>query len=209
MKIMHRFIIICICLVFQACSNQASHIPPVWQLPFLLSSVGTENYIHDHKEKKIKQYVKLNYKALRVQIKQKNGSNLDKILNMLNIKKSNLTQTKNQLFKNFETMFYLSQLITERIMRIFTSLYMPKSKYDKTINGFSYSDAYHIIQNYLINDFEKFRLSIKQNKPNITTISKQLKLTKTDIQTMKQALLHKYDDIFIDPVVVGFMVQKI
>ena len=105
-------------------------------------------------------------------------------------------------------MFQNILLSTEAIMQTFSTLYLPQVK-TKTINGFTYNQAYNIVNAHLRKHFETFRLSLQhKTSMGLTPLIKKLHIKNPQKeQQFYRSLWKRYDVLIIEPVVVGVMIR--
>ena len=207
MKILLPFLL----LLLISCShkNDASHFPSPLALPGAIIGTTIDNAIYGHKRTKVKRYIVVHYDALKSEINTGDGKYFDGLLNEADIKTSHRSRVKQEIQQEFNTMFKNIQLSTEAVMQTFSSLYLPQ-KGTKTIHGFSYTQAYNIVQNYLNKNFEIFRLSLKNHTTQglISFVHKLNMDDKNKQNIFFESLWKRYDALIIEPVVVTVMVKE-
>lgn len=198
-------------LFLLSCShrNDASHLPSPLELPGAIIGTTIDNAIYGHKRTKVKRYIVAHYDALKPEIKAGDGRHVDALLDVSDIKTSHSSRIKHELQQEFDTMFKNVQLSTEAVMQTFSSLYLPQ-KGTKTINGFTYTHAYNIVQGYLNENFEVFRLSLKnKTTTGFIPLTKILHINESVKQKyFYESLWKRYDALIIEPVVVTVMVKE-
>jgi hypothetical protein len=205
-KIYFTFII----LLLACCSSkEASHLPSLWELPSAIIGTTIENTMYGYKRSKVKKYVITHYNILKYEIQSGEGIHLDTLLENANIKISKRAEVKKKLQEEYVTMFNSTLLATEAVMQTFEALYLPKEK-TKTMHGFSYTQAYNIIQSQLSKHFDVFRLSLEhQTTTGIVPLVKKLHITDSTKQKHFYTNLWKrYDPLIIEPVVVTIMAMS-
>ena len=193
------------------CSNQARHVPYWWQIPGALVSNSLENSIYNSKRAAIKNYVLKNYVDLKNEIKNKNGDHLDEVLRLTKIKDGKTKMVKERLQKDFLIMFENTENISDFLTNLYVSLYLDTiSKSTKKINGFSYGEIKNITQNFISNDFRRFKIAVEQQDQSyFREFFKALKIIETNNQNAFMAHIYKeYDRFFIEPVVVGIIIHS-
>ena len=202
------FFIVLVFFCLQGCSREASHLPTILSLPKALVTTTIENSIYNARRNKVKEYVVANYDALKTEVRKGQGVHLDELLLVSDVVNKN--QVKKQLQRDYVTMFENIDLMTESIMQKFTSIYVHESQEKlKTINDFSYTQASNIIKFYLKENLEVFRSAVKNGDPAIIKkLADELNIQKVDHREIfSDYILEKYNNYFIEPVVVGVMVS--
>lgn len=197
-------------LLILGCSNEARHVPPLWQWPFSAIGNSVENSLYYKKRSKVKAYIISHYDDLKTEVKKGDGVHLDEVLSRIHIKQSDMEVTKQRLQKDYLTMFENTEIITEDVMNAYSSIYVASSRQEtKTINGFSYTEASNIISQYLKGDFDGFKYAIEEkDKTYFMPLLKSLKIKQADHKTIfLERLFSQYDYYFIEPVVVSIMVM--
>jgi len=196
-------------LFLNACSTkEASHLPSPLELPIAIISTTIENTLYGHKRSKMKAYIISHYDAIKHDIRLGKGTHLENLLHQADIKTSARSTVKNALQKDYPVMFQNTQLSTEAVMQAFGTLYLPKKK-TKTIHGFTYTQAYNIVQSELHKHFEVFRLSLKyQTTTGLLPFIKKLHISNPKKQQhFYESLWKRYDALIIEPVVVSVMMH--
>ena len=198
-------------LLLHSCSNKkdASHLPSPLELPGAIIGTTIDNAIYGHKRTKVKRYIVAHYDAIKSEIKVGDGKHVDALLDEADIKTSHRIRVKQELHQEFDTMFKNVQLSTEAVMQTFSSLYFPQ-KGTKTMNGFTYTQAYNIVQGYLNENFEGFRLSLKNHTTQgLISLVHDLNIDDKNKQNLfYESLWKRYDTLIIEPVVVTVMVKE-
>jgi len=205
MKLKKLLILTLISSLFIGCSSKNANHLNIFQFPGSL--LGTVN---DRKREGVEQYAQTNYEELKSEIERGEGEHLDAILNLAKIKKSNFSSVKQMLKRDYKTIFHNVELTAQPIMQAFGRLYMPKSAKDKTMNGFTYTQAWKIVSKRVDREFEILRHNVKLHKGDVLSkIADDLKIEeKQKRETFLAALDGKYRTIFVDPLVVGVMIHS-
>ena len=196
-------------LFLNACSTkEASHFPSPLELPGAIISTTVENAFYEHKRSKVKAYIISHYDAIKHDIRLGKGTHIENLLHQADIKASTRSTVKKALQKDYYVMFQNTQLSTEAVMQAFETLYLPKKK-TKTMNDFTYTQAYNIVQSELRKHFEIFRLSLKyQTTTGLLPFIKKLHISDPKKQQhFYERLWKRYDALIIEPVVVSVMVH--
>jgi len=187
-------------------SKDASHLPSVFELPGAIISSTIENTVYSHKRNKVKHYIVDHYDVLKREIKKGEGSHIEVLLAKADIDKEKYSKIKKELQTDYNTMFRNTILSSEAVMNAFGSLYLPKEK-TKTMNGFTYTQASHIVKRHLKHHFEAFRLSLKHKKSDgLQGLAGKLHIKEKE--RFYKLLYDRYDDLIIEPVVVAVMVRS-
>jgi len=189
-------------------SKNANHIN-IFQLPGAVVGSVIENAVYNRKREKVEGYAQANYELLKSEIKRGEGKHLDEVLKLANVGSAEVPLVKQKLKKDYMSMFHNVELTAEPIMQAFSRLYMPKSAKDKTMNGFSYTQAWKIVSQRVDRDFEILRADVKQGQHDVLSkIADDLHMNdKGKRKIFLQTLEGKYNDIFVDPLVVGVMIH--
>jgi hypothetical protein len=193
------------------CSNQAQHLPPLWQVPGAMISNSIENNIYSTKREAVKTYVTENYIDLKDEVKNGTGEHLTKILDIIHVKQGNIQAAKQHLQKDYKFMFENTDIISEFMMNIYASMYLhTMSKETKTINGFSYTQASNIIKKYIDRDFASFRRALQSADASyMQELLDILRITEAQNKnSFLDNLFKEYNHFYIEPVVVGIMAVK-
>ncbi len=204
-----RYIILCFCLFLSACTQQASHLPSWWQLPGALIGNTIENAAYNKKRNAVKNYVVKHYDELKMDVQNGTGEHFEKILSLAGIKPADRPNARREIQENYATLFENTDLISNIIMHNYTSLYRDRIyRQTKTINGFSYNQAYQIIQDFIVKDIDGFHHAVKvRNHQYFDDLSKKLTIESSEKNNMfLNHIFDQYDQFFIEPVVVGIMV---
>ena len=202
-----KFYFLLMLLFLNACSTkEASHLPSPLELPGAIISTTVENAFYEHKRSKVKAYIISNYDAIKHDIRLGKGTHIENLLHQAYIKASTMSTVKKALQKDYYVMFQNTQLSTEAVMQAFETLYLPKKK-TKTMNGFTYTQAYNIVQSEIRKHFEIFRLSLKyQTTTGLLPFIKKLHISDYKKQQhFYESLWKRYDELIIEPVVVSVM----
>ncbi|HFQ61648.1 MAG TPA: DUF3015 domain-containing protein [Epsilonproteobacteria bacterium] len=195
--------------LFLGCSTkEASHLPSPLELPGAIIGTTIENAFYGHKRSKVKAYIISHYDTIKHDIRLGKGTHLESLLHQADIKTSEKSTVKKELQKEYPVMFQNTQLSTEAVMQAFGTLYLPKKK-TKTMHGFTYTQAYNIVQSELRKHFEVFRVSLKyQTTTGLLPLIKKLHINEPKKQQQfYESLWKRYDALIIEPVVVGVMVR--
>ena len=205
-----KIIIPLILLLLLSCTdkNDGSHLPLPLELPSAIIGTTVDNAIYGHKRTKVKHYVIENYDSLKVEIKAGDGVHFNALLDKADIQTLQRNRVKQELSQEYDSLFKNTQLSTEAVMNTFSALYLPKEG-TKTINGFTYTQAYNIVQAYLENHFDIFRLSLKNKiTQGLITLINDLNIDDKNKQNLfYESLWKRYDTLIIEPVVVAVMVK--
>jgi hypothetical protein len=116
---------------------------------------------------------------------------------------------KKQLKRDYRTIFHNVELTAQPIIQSFSKLYIPKSPKDKTMNGFTYTEAWKIVSKRVDRDFEILRGDVKRGEHDV--LSKIADDLRIDDKNKRESFLHifdrRYNAVFVDPLVVGVMVH--
>lgn len=193
-------------MLLASCSREASHLPSVLSLPSAIVTNTISNSIYNARRNKIKNYVVTHYEDLKTDIKKGEGDHLSELLFSADV--SDVSSAQKQLQHDYTMMFKNVDLITESMMNKFSALYVGQSTAKlKTINGFSYSDASQIIRGYLEENFDRFRVSIKNKDfEGHKILADKLNIQDAGLRKLFfDDIMEQYDSYFIEPVVVGVM----
>jgi len=197
-----------IALIFIGCNTKNGSYFNILQLPGkIIDSVFDNNSYHVKKEK-IETYTKIHYNSLREEVKAKSGKHLEELMDIAEIELSKQNSVKEQLNKEYKTIFHNTQIVAERFVQIMAKLYLPKEK-TKKINGFTYMELYKITKEYTNKNFEKIRLAIKDKKSDIfIPLSKKLNIAdKNKQKTFITALLGKHAELYDELIVASIMIK--
>ena len=189
------------------CSNKdASHLPSLFEIPGAVIGNTIENTAYSHKRNKIKQYIEHHYDVLKLDIQKGEGLYLEELLAKADIDKEKYSKIKKELQADYNSMFRNIILSREAVMNAFGSIYLPKVK-TKMMNRFTYTQASHIVDNYLKQHFEAFRLSLKHKKSDgLQDLANNLHIKEKE--RFYNLLYGRYEDLIIEPVVVAVMVRS-
>jgi len=188
-------------------SKEANHI-----LIDPLSAVlgGIENANYNAKRKRVASYSGEYYDVLKEEIKNGEGEHINELLTLANIKNSEFSTVKMVLKRDYNNIFHNVEMISEPIMQSFSKLYMPKSKEDKTMNGFTFTEAWSIIQRHVDKEFELLQSNVKNNQYEVLTkIANELHINENHKRrTFLHSLDGKYNNIYLDLLVVAVMIHS-
>ena len=195
-------------LFFGCNSKNPNHIN-ILSLPGALIGSVIENASYDRKRVNVERYANVNYEVLKGEIKKGEGHHIDEILNLANVENAKFPSVKQQLKRDYTTIFHNVELTAEPIMHAFSRLYMPKSAKDKTMNGFTYTEAWKIVSKRVDRDFEILRGDVKRGEHDV--LSKIADDLGINDKKKRESFLHTFDGeyhaIFVNPLVAGVMVH--
>ena len=182
----------------------------ILEFPGTLIGSLIDNNSYNSRRKEVEQYSITHYKILREEIKNKKGIHLDNLMKISNIKSPNFSTVKNQLQKDYNTIFHNTQRVTEKLTQTMSHLYWVKEK-TKTINGFSYTELSIIINNYVEKNFESIRIGVKnKNLEILNPLIEKLNIKETEKkEAFKESLKGKHFDIYTDLLVVAIMLHGV
>jgi hypothetical protein len=196
-------------IVLTGCSQNASHLPSIFDIPSVIGSVF-ENASYNAKRKKVADYVAKHYLGLRLDAKQGGGSTLEGALDVAGIKKSKRNKAKHIIVSGQKETFENASLVADSLIQVFAALFVKDSSAkSKKINGFTYFDAQQLIKQYAENNFESLRIAIKQGQ-GVALDGLMKKLNIKD--TAKQGIFiskakNRYYMIYLDIVVTSIMIN--
>ncbi len=196
-------------MLLVGCSQNASHLPSIFDIPSVIGSVF-ENASYNAKRKKVADYVAKHYLGLRLDAKQGGGSTLEGALDVAGIKKSKRNKAKQIFVSGQKHTFENATLVADSLTQVFAALYVNESSAkDKRINGFNYFDAQQLITKYAEENFESLRIAIKQGQGvALDGLMKKLNIKDTAKQgifiTKAKSL---YYTIYLDIVVTSIMIN--
>jgi hypothetical protein len=197
-------------LLLMGCNSKDANHLNIFSLPGAVVGTTIGNTTYNRSRVKVERYVQSNYDVLKYEIKRGDGNHIDKLLKLANIKKSKYSLAKKQLSKDYKRIFHNVELTIEPIIQTFSKLYMPKSAKDKTMNGFTYNQAWSLIFKRVDRDFELLRANVKQGQQDV--LSKIADDLHIDDKKKREHFLElfdgKYKMIFIDPLVVAVMIHS-
>ncbi len=194
-------------LLIGCSSNDSSHLPSIFQLPGAIIGSSVENAIYNAKRRKVEAYVAQHYLAIRQDVLNGGGKSLDGALDTAGEK----TDTSGEVAKNFIThygaIFKNSQLIAERLINPFVTLYGVK-QIDKKINGLSYTEAYQIIFDYADSNFEILRVALQKGEGvGLSDLAQQLGIEEQNRRhRFNLEAKSLYETLYLEPLVVALMV---
>ena len=196
-------------LLLMGCNSKNANHLNIFSLPSAVVGTVIDNATYDRTRVKVERYVQSNYDLLKREIKRGEGSHIDEVLNLANVKKSKLSLAKKQLTKDYKSIFHNVELTAEPIIQTFSKLYMPKSAKDKMMNGFTYNQAWNIVFKRVDRDFELLRANVKQGQHDVLSkISDDLNIDdKKKQEHFLETLDGKYNLLFVDPLVVSVMIH--
>jgi len=193
-------------LTLTGCSSKNWNYLNILQLPGAILDSVFDNNSYNRKRKKVESYAKIHYDELKEEIKVKKGKHIDEIMKLAGIKESKYSKMRIQLNKDYKTIFHNSERITEKLVQNMSRLYEVKEK-TKEINGFSYTQISKITKEYVDSNFEKIRLSVKDNKSEIfMALADKLNIKdKKKKEAFTNSLKGKHFELYTDLVVVSVM----
>ena len=194
--------------LFWGCSSKNANHILVNPISVITNSIENANY--NSSRKKVEAYAQRHYDVLKQEVYNGSGQHLNEIMHLANIEKSNYTNVQKQLQKDYKVIFKNSQSVTERIVQSFSQLYIPK-KETKKMNGFTYTEAYNIVQNHINHNFEAMRLNVKYHQTTeLKKLATKLRITESEKrEKFIHALDGKYFQLYVDPLVVFIMIHGI
>lgn len=192
-----------------ACSNNASHMPNVFQLPGAVVGSAIDNAVYNARRNKVTAFVKEHYSEIHQDVMAGGGQHLQQALLVAEIPETKHKQAIQQLISDQTLYFNPSEKVANQLMHGFAALY-PVSQASKTINGFSYSQAHQLIENYAKTHSEALKVAIQQGQGDaLLGLTKILNISNSATQQQFNASAKAaYVRIYIEPLVVFFMVQK-
>jgi len=206
-----KHILLILSLFLLGCSSKdASHLPSLFELPGAIVSTTIENAAYNAKRNRVQHYVTVHYTLLREEVSQGQGKHLNNVMHLAGVSGTDQPKAAKEIQKDYSTMFQNTLLVSESIASAFGRLYMPKEK-TKKMNGFSYTEVRKIIDRYLKEHFETFRLSLKNRSTAETNTLADLLHIRNPEKRKKflQAFIQQYEPLYIDPVVVSIMIRSI
>ena len=208
MKKTDLFIIPLLTLFMGCSSKDANHIN-IFSLPGAVVGSVIENATYERRREGVERYAQANYDVLKSEIKAGEGKYLDELLTLAKVEKSKFASVKERLRKDYTTIFHNVELTAQPIMQSFSKLYMPKSAQDKTMNGFTYTQAWNIVSKRVDRDFEILRGDVKRGGHDV--LSKIADDLHIDDKVKRESFTHsldgRYNSLFVDPLVVGVMID--
>ena len=199
-----------IALTLTSCSSKNGNYLNILQLPGAILDSVFDNNSSNIKRKRVEAYATLHYDKLKEEIKVKKGKHIDEIMKLAGIEESQYPKMRNQLNKEFKTIFHNTQRVTERLVQNMSRLYEVKEK-TKTINGFSYTQISEITKEYVESNFEMIRLAVRDNKSGIfMALADKLNIKdRKKREAFTHSLTGKHFELYTDLVVVSVMVEGI
>ena len=204
-----RYLFLSLSLFLLGCSSkEASHLPSLLEFPVAVISTAVENTRYNSRRNRVKQYVIAEYESLQTEVRRGRGTHLTELMRITGIKTSQQAKAQQALRRDYNMMFHNTMLITEAVMRAFGSQYMSSQK-TKRMNGVSYSEGYRRVERYIKSYFIPFRIAMKQGSDVQLNHLADLLHIRDSVKREKfiTMLRGKYNDLYIDTVVVGFMVR--
>ncbi|HIO92263.1 MAG TPA: hypothetical protein EYG68_05380 [Leucothrix mucor] len=198
-------------LLFSACSsNSASHLPSPFELPGAVIGSVFENATYGARRRRVESYVAKNYLAIRNDVRQGGGQTLEDAFNVAGIKGAKRNKAKSNFLNNKAHYFHHVVSVSDNLMHNFAALYVSKSKADKKINGFTYSEARNVIRNYADKNFESLRIAIQQGQGGgLEELASRLNINDAQKRvTFKQRAKPLYKTIYLELVTVGLMINS-
>ncbi len=192
--------------LFVSCASKENHIL-VNPISAVWSNIENVNY--SAKEKKVSNYVEKYYDLLKREIKKGEGIHIEEVLRIASIKNTKFSTVKLALKKDYSTIFHNVEIISELIIHSFSRLYMPKSKDDKTMNGFTFTQAWNIIQNHVDNKYDLLQSDVKNKQHKILIeIANDLHINDAKKRTIfLNSLDNKYKSLYLDLLTTSIMVH--
>lgn len=209
MRTLHYPIILLLAFLLTACSNNASHLPNVFQLPGAVIGSAVDNAVYNSRHKKVATFVNKHYLEIREDVVNGGGATLTQAMQEAEIPASKHAQVRQQLIADQAQYFNPYEEAANQLMHRFAALY-PVSKENKTINGFSYPRARNLISEYANKKPEILRQAIQAGHGAAwNELSTLLNINApTKRQQFSASAQSSYALIYIEPLVVFFMVQK-
>lgn len=206
----HTLMLLSFVIFLTACSNrETSHLPSPIQLPGAAISSVIENTLYSAKRNKVEAYVARHYLALRHDALLGGGPTIEGALDSARIKGLQREGAKNSFIRDYDYLFKNSQLVADHLSEIFYVLYGVK-RIDKKINGLRRIEAYQIIMDNAAENFESLRLAVQQGQgAGLDELATHLNINEpSKRQLFNQQTMLLYKTIYLEPVVVGIMVQS-
>ena len=171
---------------------------------------GIENLNYNAKEKKVAAYAEKHYDVLKEEIKKGEGTHIEKILHIASVNPTQFPSVKVALKRDYSTIFHNVEMISEPIMQSFSRLYMPKSKEDKTMNGFTFTEAWNLVQQEVDKEYELLQSNVKNNQHEVlSNIADKLRIDNANKRkTFVHTLDGKYNTLYLDLLVVAVMIHS-
>ena len=194
--------------LFVACSSKDANHIFVNPISAVLGGIDNANY--SAKEKRVFNYIKKHYTVLKKEITKGEGNHIEEVLRIASIEDSKFPTVKQALKRDYKTIFHNVEIISEPIMRSFSSLYMPKSKEDKTMNGFTYNQAWNIVQRHVDNNYDLLQSNVKNSEHTVLTeIANNLHINNAKKRTpFIHSLDNKYESLYLDLLTTGIMIHS-
>ncbi len=202
-------LLVSIFLLLSACSQNASHLPSLFDIPSTIGSVF-ENANYNAKRKKVAAYVTKHYLALRKDVSSEGGEVLEGAFDVADIKQSKRKKARQILYSSKKTTYENAGLVADSLVQIFAALYVNESSpKDKRINGLSYFDAQQLITQYAEKNFDSLRIVIKEGRGAVLEgLMQTLNINNPAKQSIfKTKAKSQYYRIYLDIVVTSIMIN--
>lgn len=197
-------------MLIAGCSSGVTHLPSPLELPGAIMGSAIENAAYGAKRKKVEAYVARNYLGIREDVNNGGGRYLEGALDSANVKKNKRDSARAMIIQSKKQTFYNAGLVSDALIHAFSAIYVNSSSaQDKRINGFEYGEARQVIRHFAETNFENLRQDIKNGDGRVLN---QLALAlRMDEPQARASFIKKskqfYTRIYLEPVVVAFMVQ--
>ena len=195
--------------LFMGCNSKDANHVNIFSLPGAVVGSVIESATYERRREGVERYAQANYELLKSEIKAGEGEHLNEILTLAKVESSKFASVKERLKKDYTTIFHNVELTAQPIMQSFSKLYIPKSAQDKTMNGFTYTQAWDIVSKRVDRDFAILRGDVKGGGHDV--LSKIADDLHIDDKVKRESFTHsldgRYSAIFVDPLVVGVMMD--